>query len=348
MRQQSRAQAARRSDPREHVGGAFDDLSGLMVFARVVQRRSFTAAARELDTSTSAVSKRIARLEQQVGALLLTRTTRQVSPTEAGLALYQRCLRILREVEDAELLVAGLSDVPRGLLRVSAPVYFGELHVAPLLAELIKTYPELRLELSLSDRFVDLVAEGFDLAVRIGKTTGASLVGRTLCKVPAVACAAPAYLERRGTPLEPRDLLDHDCLRYTQTAQPHVWRFRSPAGEVLPVPVTGSFDSDHSGALREAAIAGLGVLFLPWFYVADALERGSLCPILAEYSADELSVHGVYPGGRLVPPKTRVCLDHLAQALPARMSRCAALLPRSLPQRSAARVRAATPGPGRG
>ncbi len=334
MRQQSRAAASRRSDTREHAGGPFDDLAALLVFARVIQRRSFTAAARELDTSTSAVSKRIARLEQQVGALLLTRTTRQVSPTEAGLALYQRCLRILREVEDAELLVAGLSDVPRGLLRVSAPVYFGEVHVAPLLAELLKAYPELRLELSLSDRFVDLVAEGFDLAVRIGKTSGATLVTRTLCKVPAIACAAPAYLERRGTPLEPRALLNHDCLRYTQSLHPHVWHFREPKGEVLPIPVTGSFDSDHCGALREAAITGLGVLFLPWFYVAEALERGSLRPILTEYSSDELSVQGVYPSGKLVPPKTRVCLDHLAQALPARMSRCAEHLPRSLPRRS--------------
>lgn len=335
MRQQSRAPLLRRSDTREHNAGPFDDLTALMVFARVIQRRSFTAAARELDTSTSAVSKRIARLEQQVGALLLTRTTRQVSPTEAGLALYQRCLRILREVEDAELLVAGLSQVPRGLLRVTAPVYYGEQHVAPLLAELIKLNPELRLELSLSDRFVDLVAEGFDLAVRIGKATGATLVARTLCKVPAIACASPEYLERRGTPLEPRELLSHDCLRYTQGVQPHVWHFRSPAGEVLSIPVTGSFDSDHCGALREAAIAGLGVLFLPWFYVAEALEHGSLRPILAEYSTDELSVRGVYPSGKLVPPKTRVCLDYLAHALPARMSRCAEHLPRSLPRRSA-------------
>jgi DNA-binding transcriptional LysR family regulator len=345
MRKQSGTPVLRRSDTREHAAGPFDDLTALMVFARVVQRRSFTAAARELDTSTSAVSKRIARLEQQVGALLLTRTTRQVSPTETGLALYQRCLRILREVEDAELLVAGLSEVPRGLLRVSAPVYFGQLHVAPLLAELLKANPELRLELSLSDRFVDLVAEGFDLAVRIGKTMGASLVGRTLCKVPAIACAAPEYLERRGTPLEPRDLLNHDCLRYTQRTPPHVWHFRSHAHEVVSIPVTGSFDSDHSGALREAAIAGLGVVFLPWFYVAEALERGSLRPILAEYSRDEFSVRGVYPSGKLVPPKTRVCLDYLAQALPARMSRCAAHLPRSLPRQSARPAQGSETGP---
>jgi len=167
-------------------------VSALLVFARVIQRRSFTQAARELSTSTSAVSKRIARLELRVGAQLLTRTTRQVTPTEAGLSVYQHCLRILREVEDAELAVAGFSGVPRGLLRVSAPVYFGELHVAPLLAELVRKNPELRIELSLNDRFVDLVAEGFDLAVRIGRISGASLIARTLCRSRNLAAAAPS------------------------------------------------------------------------------------------------------------------------------------------------------------
>jgi DNA-binding transcriptional LysR family regulator len=329
MRKQS---AAGRAQPRavnELQTGHFDDLGALMVFARVIQRRSFSQAARELETSTSAVSKRVARLERQVGALLLTRTTRQVSPTEAGLALYRHCLRILREVEDAELLVAGLHGAPRGLLKISAPVYFGEVHVAPLLAELIRQNPELRLELSLSDRFVDLVAEGFDLAIRIGKVSGASLVVRTLCKVRAVACAAPAYLERRGTPTDPKDLLNHDCLRYTLAPVPHVWNFRSKTGETLPIPVMGSFDSNHTGALREAAIAGLGIVFLPLFYVAEALERGSLSAILSEYSPGDLSVHGVYPSGKLVPPKTRVCIDFLAEALPARMTRCASLTPRA-------------------
>jgi DNA-binding transcriptional LysR family regulator len=329
MRQQSAGRRIAKRKDSDLSTGHFDDLAALVVFARVVQRRSFTQAARELETSTSAVSKRIARLEQQLGALLLTRTTRQVSPTEAGLALYQRCLRILREVEDAELLIAGMSDRPRGVLRISAPVYFGEIHVAPLLAELIARHPELRLELSLSDRFVDIVGESFDLAVRIGKVSGASLIARTLCKVRAVACAAPAYLERRGTPSEPRDLLNHDCLRYTLGAQSHVWRFQSRSGEALPIPVMGSFDSDHSGALRAAAVAGLGIVFLPLFYVDEALERGELRAILGEYSKEEYSVHGVYPSGKLVPPKTRACLDFLAEALPARMARCALLAPRT-------------------
>ncbi|HKO89621.1 MAG TPA: substrate binding domain-containing protein, partial [Polyangiaceae bacterium] len=217
----------------------------------------------------------------------------------------------------------------RGLLRVSAPVYFGELHVAPLLADLVRQYPELRVELSLSDRFVDLVAEGFDLAVRIGRVSGASLVARTLCRFGKVAAAAPAYFARRGIPETPEQLLDHDCLRYTHETPSHAWVFRSRSGEPMTIPITGSFEADHGGALREAAVAGLGVCYLPAFYLAEALEQGSLQPILADFCAEELSVQGVYPSGRIMPPKTRACLDFLAEALAPRLARCALRTPRA-------------------
>jgi DNA-binding transcriptional LysR family regulator len=318
--------------------GAFDDIAALVIFARVVQQRSFTRAARELDTSTSAVSKRIARLEARLRTPLLTRTTRQVTPSEAGLMLYEHCLRILREVEDAELHVAGLANAPRGLLRVSAPVYFGELHVAPLLAGLVQRYPEIRLELSLNDRFVDLVAEGFDLAVRIGDVSGASLVTKRLARVAHVACAAPAYLERRGRPQHPRDLLEHDCLRYTLDPVRGSWRFKGSGGAELTVPVTGGFDSNHGGALREAAVAGLGIVRLPEFYVAEAIDSGALVRILDEFMPSDLNIQGVYPGNRMMSPKTRVALDFLAQELSARLTRCALVL-RGNAGRSAAQVR---------
>jgi DNA-binding transcriptional LysR family regulator len=288
----------------------------MVVFARVVQQRSFSSAARDLGSSTSAVSKRIARLEERTGARLLARTTRHVTPTEAGLLLYERCLRILREVEDAELMVEGLARAPRGLLRVSAPVYFGHVYVAPLLAALVRAQPELRVELSLSDRFVDLVAEGFDLAVRVGAAPVASLVARRLARIPYVACASPAYLERRGRPLVPKDLLDHECLRYTLASTPHAWRFKARGGEESLIPITGSFSSNHSGALREAAIAGVGVVYLPRFYVVEALESGELTSVLEAYSNVELAVSAVYPQAPLVPPKTRACFDWLARDLP--------------------------------
>jgi DNA-binding transcriptional LysR family regulator len=298
-------------------------VAALVIFARVIQRRSFTRAARELDTSTSAVSKRVARLEARLGASLLTRTTRHVVPTEAGLALYERCLRILREVEDAELLVADLHGAPRGLLRMSAPVYFGELHIAPLIAALTLRHPELRVELSLSDRFVDIANEGFDLAVRIGSLSGATLNVRKLVRDPIVACAAPAYLERRGIPKRPQELLEHDCLRYTLATHKGRWRFHDEHGEALYVPVMGPLDSDHSGALREAAIAGLGIVYLPQFYLAEALKRAKLVRVLSEYAPPPIDIQAVYPAQQRLPPKTRVCLDLLAEELPKRLARCA-------------------------
>ena len=317
MRKQSAPRKA--GGPAAAEAGALDDVAALVIFARVVQQRSFTRAAKQLDTSTSAVSKRIARLEARLGTSLLTRTTRHVSPTEAGLALYEHCLCILHEVEDAESIVADLNATPRGLLRVSAPVYFGERHVAPLLAELTRRYPELRLELSLSDRFVDLASEGFDLAVRIGRLSGNSLGVRKLVRDPLVACAAPAYLDRRGTPQHPRDLVEHDCLRYTLSSQRGRWRFGGSGGETLYIPVTGSFDSDHSGALREAAVAGIGIVYLPRFYLAEAIERGALLRILGGFSPPPIDIQAIYPSRKLVPPKTRACLDFLAQELPRRM-----------------------------
>jgi DNA-binding transcriptional LysR family regulator len=299
---------------------AIDDVQSMVIFARVIQERSFTRAARALATSTSAVSKRIAGLERRAGARLLARTTRHVAPTEAGLALYERCLRILREVEDAELMVLGLSDVPRGLLRVSAPVYFGELHVAPLLAELLIAEPELRVELSLTDRFVDLVPEGIDLAVRIGKSTGASLITRKLALTRVVACASPAYLQRRGRPLAPKDLLEHDCLRYSLDPIRNSWRFSDSRGQDCVIPVTGAFESNHGGALCRAASSGLGIVLLPLFYVAEAIEAGELVSVLEEYCATEIHISAVYPAGRQVPPKTRACMDWLARALPLRLA----------------------------
>jgi DNA-binding transcriptional LysR family regulator len=301
---------------------AFDDVQAIVVFARVIQERSFTRAAQGLGTTTSAVSKRVARLEERAGTRLISRSTRHVVPTEAGLDLYQRCLRILREVEDADLFVEGLSQSPRGLVRVSAPVFFGELFVAPLLAALASREPALRIELVLDDRFVDLVAEGFDLAVRIGRAPGASLSTRRLARTRPVACAAPAYLERRGRPIMPKDLLEHDCLLYTLGPLGARWRFMAKdASEPIDIPIAGGFASNHSGALAQAAAAGLGVVYLPRFYVARWLESGELVTILDEWMNDELGIRAVYPSGpRQLPPKTRICIDWLARELPARLA----------------------------
>jgi DNA-binding transcriptional LysR family regulator len=316
-----RKQSGASRPPTRAKAHAFDDVQAIVVFARVIQERSFTRAAQGLGTTTSAVSKRVARLEERAGTRLISRTTRHVVPTEAGLDLYQRCLRILREVEDADLFVEGLSQAPRGLVRVSAPVFFGELFVAPLLAALANHEPALRIELVLDDRFVDLVGEGFDLAVRIGRAASASLSVRRLARTRSVACAAPSYLERRGRPLVPKDLLEHDCLRYTLEPLGNRWRFMAKDGSAIDIPVAGSFASNHGGALAKAAAAGLGVVFTPRFYVARALERGELVTVLDEWTNVDLGILAVYPSGpHQLPPKTRACIDWLARELPQRLA----------------------------
>ena len=284
-----------------------------------------TAAARELGTSTSAISKTVARLEQQLGTRLLARSTRHVGPTEAGKLFYERSIRVLQEVENAELELDAYSGEARGLLKLSAPVVFGELHVAPLVAELLLQRPDLRVVLSLSDRFVDLIEEGYDAAVRVGSASGGSISVRTVARVPVVLCASPKYLARRGEPLIPGDLVHHDCLRYTLGPSPSRWSFRGEHGEVITVPVNGRFESNHGGALREAALAGLGVVRFPSFYVHRELKERLLLPLLPSFAPDEIKVHGLYPAARPVPPKVRVLIDWLAQHLPARVKRAAAL-----------------------
>jgi DNA-binding transcriptional LysR family regulator len=184
----------------------------------------------------------------------------------------------------------------------------------------LRREPELRVELSLSDRFVDLVAEGFDLAVRIGELTGAALSARKLAVTRVVVCASPEYLARRGRPLAPNDLIGHDCLRYSLDPIRHSWRFRGKKGGSIVIPVTGPLEANHGGSLRQAAIAGLGLVFSPSFYVAEAIESGALVTVLDEFCDVELGVFAVYPTGRLVPPKTRACIDHLAKALPASLA----------------------------
>ena len=286
----------------------------MAVFVRVVDAGSFTAAAHGQGTTTSSVSKRVAQLEDRLGVRLLDRTTRKVALTEAGGAFYERCVRILADVEDAELAVTTLGGRPRGTLRVSAPVTFGEVHVAPRMALFLARYPDLRVDLSLSDRYVSLVEEGFDVAVRIGQLADSSLVARKLCGAGVVVCASPAYLAEHGTPNLPAELLQHNCLRYTLVSPQQEWRFHGTNGE-FSVPVRGNFDSNHGGAMREAVLRGLGIARLPDFIVADALAQGTLRSLLDGYRAPDLGVFAVHPAGKHPPPKVTALIDFLAAEL---------------------------------
>lgn len=283
----------------------------MAVFARVVEEKSFSGAARKLGISKAAVSRQIAALEDSLKTQLLNRTTRRLSLTEAGLALYGHCARIVAEAEAAQEAAANLSATPRGLLKVNAPMSFGQLHLAPAVPEFLARYPELELELALNDRYVDVIEEGFDLAVRIGQLEDSSLIARKLASDRPVLCAAPAYLEAHGEPRSPSDLENRDCLLYTYLATQNEWRFKGPKGEER-VRVKGRFTANNGDALRHAALAGLGIALLPSFIVGPDVRSGALEALLPGHRPPALGIYTVYPPSRHLSPKVRAFVDFLA------------------------------------
>jgi DNA-binding transcriptional LysR family regulator len=289
------------------------DLTGMITFARVAELESFSAAARELKLSKSAVSKQVSRLEDRLGLRLLNRTTRRLSLTEAGVTFYEGCRQVARAAEAAEQAVTHLAAAPRGSLRVNAPMSFGLGHVAPALPELLARYPEMSIDLALNDRVVDLVDEGFDVAIRIGRLLESSLIARRLAPSRRLLCAAPAYLEAHGAPERPEDLKDHDCLLYSYQSEGHEWRFRGPGG-VKRVKVAGRLRANNGDVLLGAAIAGLGLTFMPTFLCGEAVRRGRLVTLLPDWRDGEAdAVHAVFPTSRNLVPKVRVFVDFLAQ-----------------------------------
>jgi DNA-binding transcriptional LysR family regulator len=290
-----------------------ENLADIAVFVRVVERGSFTLAADDLGFSRAVVSKYLSRLEERLGARLLNRTTRRLSLTEAGAALFEASRGALERIEDAEQAVARLQAAPRGRLRISAPMSFGILHLGPALADFAQSYPEVTLDVRLDDRFVNLVEEQVDVAVRIGTLTDSALVARKLAPVRSVACASPAYLAEHGEPETPQDLAAHDCLLYSYLSSANVWRFVDPDGNDNPVAVTGSLRINNGIVLAEAAVAGRGIVMGPTFYVGPLIREGKLRPVLPRYKLPELGLHAVYPQRGYVAPKVRVFVDFLAQ-----------------------------------
>jgi DNA-binding transcriptional LysR family regulator len=288
-----------------------ENLTDIAVFVRVVERGSFTLAADDLSLSRAAVSKYVSRLEQRLGARLLHRTTRRLSLTEAGAALFEASRGALERIEEAEAAVAHYQAAPRGRLRVSAPMSFGILHLGTAVAEFSRAYPDVTIDLKLDDRFVNLVEEGVDVAVRIGALTDSSLVARRIATTQAVACAAPAYLEDRGEPQTPEDLVGHDCLLYAYLSSANVWRFQGPDGREIPVAVSGPMRVNNGILLADAASAGCGIVMGPSFYVASRIRSGELRRILKAYRPPELGIHAVYPQRDFVPPKVRAFVDFL-------------------------------------
>jgi len=286
------------------------DLNLMAVFARVVESGSFSEAARRAGTSRSSISKAVAKLEKSLGAHLLNRTTRHLSLTEIGAAVAEHCARILEEATEAEKLVGSLSNEARGVLRVSASVAFGTLHVAPALAEFLPRHPELKIDLSITDRWVNLAEEGFDVAIHVSGDPPPNLVARPLAPVRRQLCATPEYFRRRGIPRTPADLVEHNCLDYTRSGEPGRWRFTGPEGEIS-VPINGPLHVDDDEALSQAVLGGLGVGLLPTFIVGKALQNGDLQAVLSEYIPVERHVYAMYLPTRHLPNKVRVFIDFM-------------------------------------
>jgi len=294
------------------VRAGLDELPSLAVFAHVVRENGFAAAGARLGLSRSAVSKHVARLERRLGTQLLRRTTRRLSLTEAGQSLYERAAPLLDLVAGAEAEVGRLAGAARGTLRVSAPMSFGQRHLAPLLAEFLRAHEGLRVELRLDDAIVDLIEGGFDCAVRIGELADSSLTARRLAPARRVVCGAPEYLERRGVPQTPDDLRRHDCLGYTYQASRAGWPFVHGKRQ-RTVRIDGRLEANNGEVLRAAALAGLGLALLPTFIVGDDLRAGTLRPVLQRWCNWNGSVHAVWPATRHTPPKVRAFVDFLAR-----------------------------------
>lgn len=290
-----------------------DRLAAIETFVKVSETQSFSEAARRLRSSKSVVSRQVAALEGELGARLFHRTTRSLTLTEAGRSYFERASRILAELEEANRSVTQLQSAPRGQLRVNAPMSFGLLHLAPAVPDFLERYSEVEVDMTLNDRFVDLVDEGFDVAVRIGHLEDSSLVARKLAPIRRAVCASPAYLKARGTPVQPNDLKTHDCLCYSNVALSHEWRFVTENGRPWPVEVRGRLSANNGDVLKAAALRGLGLAILPTFIVGSDLQAGTLVTVLDKFVAQDMTLNAVYPHSRHLSPKVRAFVDFLAE-----------------------------------
>jgi len=290
-----------------------DEMIGMIVFARVVEQKSFTHAAKKLGVSKANVSMRIAALEAELGVKLLHRTTRKLTLTTEGVELYERCARVAAAADDAVAAARGAGDTPRGVLRVNAPIAFAEDYLAEPMADYLARYPDVSIELGISDRTLDLVEEAVDVAIRITvKLRGAGLVARKLASDRPVLVASPAYLARRGVPESAADVLAHDCLVYSLLRAGDEWRFQEPGSkELLSLPVRPRFSAASGAILRRAAVAGMGLAVLPRFMVASDLAAGRLRIALETLYAPSLGIYAVYPETRRPPSKVRKFVDCL-------------------------------------
>lgn len=288
-----------------------DTLNGFAVFTKVVETGGFSAAARELNMSKSAVSKHVAKLEDHLGVRLLNRTTRKLSPTEVGANFYERARRIVQDVEETKQAVSALHAEPRGTLRLNVPMSFGYAHIAPALPDFLARYPDINIDMVLNDRVVDLLDEGFDIAIRIARMPDSSLIARKLAPFHLALCATPDYWKKHGIPKCPSELKDHNCLIYSYLLNRNEWFFQGPEGGIS-VKVSGNISANNGDALRAAALKGAGLFLSPTFIVNDDLRHGRLQSVLDQFTKTDLAIYAVYPHNRYLSAKVRAFVDYFA------------------------------------
>jgi DNA-binding transcriptional LysR family regulator len=291
-----------------------DLLGSMKIFVAVVEGGSFAAAADKLEISRAMVSKQIQKLEEHLGTRLMNRTTRRLSLTETGRAFYERSVQIVSDVEEAEQIAGQMTRVPQGVLRVTIPLSYGQHRLAVIIGDYTQAYPQVKLDISLSDRKVDLVDEGFDLAIRIGALPQSDLIARKIGGVRSIVCAAPSYLAKMGTPQTPADLGAHACLGYALTGTGADWRLEGLHDAVV-IPISGPIRADNGDIIRLAALRGAGIVFQPHFIVGDDIEAGRLIRVLPDWQSAELGVYAVYPSRKHLSAKVRTFVDFLVEAL---------------------------------
>lgn len=288
-----------------------DRLYQMRLYTRVVETGSFSAVARELGTIQPTISKQLTSLEEHLGVRLLNRTTRQLSPTEAGRKYYERCKRILDEVSDLEGSLSDLQTRPTGMLRVHAAVAFGQLYILPVMFKFRRLYPGLAIDLMLSDRYVDVIQEGVDVAIRFGELRDSQLVARRIGGSTRVCVASPAYLRARGTPKSPGELFSHNCITYNYLFS-NEWEFYTGKGPTT-VRVGGDFRANSALTIRAAALEGIGIAHMPTMFVQEDIDKGRLVRVLEDYGPPAVDVHAIYPSARFLSGKVRLFLDFVSE-----------------------------------
>ncbi len=293
-----------------------DTLTGMRLFTKVVEAGSFSAASRQLGLAVSSISRQVGALEEELGTRLLNRSTRSLGLTEAGGLYYERVGQIIAEVDDAKAAVSELTETPRGTLRLNVPVVFGRRYIAPYMQEFLAAHPAVRVELNVTDHYVDLIEEGADLAIRIGQTNQQSVIVRKLATINRILCASTEYLDRHGRPERPQDLTRHNCLVYRLRPGEMTWQLTDEDG-TSDVPFTGNFASNNAGAIGAAMAAGVGIALLPVWVAGREIQMGLVEVVLPEYRAHPTGfadeVFAVFPHGRNLSAKVRAYVDFIAE-----------------------------------